>query len=300
MQRPLTRLLHSNRGMIRTGRSLTTTGFAAKPVAARLERVAVHQRGASERIDYFHAAKNMLREALSDFSGGVQASFTEIGFDDGMAEKFTKAMLRQTKNALLLGVGFSVKLMTATVSNTSEADGHGAKPTFNIMARSIEISTNHSDGAIGVTTGNVSIESQFAGGPGVRQPHLLDISDAGGQPTNNLTTALQALQDPHSLLTNIDEDGAEDSAVHLDILPLSERPEETEKTLPQIDTPRVLSHPHFNSRILLSEMNHFRNDRNELITYIRLDALIPLTGKPVASTPTVAVSAPQPARPVFV
>ena len=276
-------------------RPVPSTGFAAKPVAAHLDRVSVHQSGAGERIDYFHAAKRMVRDALSDFSGGVQESFSEIGLNDGMAEKFTKAMLRQTKNALLWGVGFSVKLMTATVSKTSDADNDGSKPSFSIMARSIEIAVNHSDGIINVTTGNVSIESQFAGGPGAREPHLLDISDSDGQSTGNLTSALQALQNPHTLLTDFGDDMENDDHFRLDTIPSLDSQDKIEDTMPQIDTPRVLSRPNYNSRILLSEMNHFRNDRNELITYMRLDALIPLTDKPVVA----AASPPQPARLVF-
>jgi hypothetical protein len=180
--------------------------------------------------------------------------------------------------------------MTATVSATSNADNDGPKPSFNIMARSIEITVNHSDGVIGVTTGNVSIESQSSGVPGGYQPHLLDISDSGGPSANNLTSALQALQDPQSLLTNIDDDAATGEASKNKTIPPSRNLDEIEKSLPQIDTPRVLSRPNYNSRILLSEMNHSRNDQNELITYMRLDALIPLTEKPAASPSAVAAS----------
>jgi len=281
-------------------RPVPLTGFTAKPVAGHLDRVSVLQSGAGERIDYFHAAKKMLREALSDFAAGVRGSFADIGLDDGMAEKFTKAMMRQTKNALLWGVGFSVKLMTATVSKTAGADNDGARPSFSIMARSIEITVNHSDGVIDVSTGSVSIESQFNGGPGALQPHLLDISDSDEGSTANLASALQALQDPQSLFADMDDDTENGNSFRLDTIPPSDRQDEIEETLPRIDTPRVLSRPDYNSRILLSEMNHFRNDRNELITYIRLDALIPLTDKPVAVAPAAAALPPPPARLAFV
>ena len=277
-------------------RPIPSTGFTAKPVAARLDRVSVHQSGAGERIDYFHAAKKMIREALSDFAGGVRQSFIDIGLDDAMVEEFTKAMMRQTKNALLWGVGFSVKLMTATVSKNSDADNDGAKPSFSIMARSIEITVNHSDGIIDVSTGSVSIESQFTGDPGARQPHLLDIGDSDEQSTGHLTSALQALQDPGSLFADMGDDTENDNTFRLATIPPSDRQAEFEETLPRIDTPRVLSRPDYSSRILLSEMNHFRNDRNELITYIRLDALIPLADKPVAAT----AAPPPPARLAFV
>lgn len=262
--------------------------FAAKPVSSQLERVSVNQSGTLERIDYYHTAKKMIRDAFADLAGGVQSSFGEIGLDDGMAEKFTMAMLRQTKNALLWGVGFSVKLMTATVSQTSENTDGDAKPSFNIMARSIEISVNHSDGLINVSAGSVSIESQFAGGLPAPHPHILDIRDSDGQSTGNLTTALQALRDPQSLF--LEEVGEEEAGTfRLDtVVPFDEQAALAE-TLPRVDTPRVLSRPDFNSRILMSEMDHFRNERNELVTYMRLDALVPLTDKPavtVASPPT--------------
>lgn len=283
-------------------RPIPSPGFSAKPVAARLDRVSVHQSGAGERVDYFHAAKNMLRAALSDFAGGVQDSFVEIGLDDEMSVKFTKAMMRQTKNALLWGVGFSVKLMTATVSKTSDADNDGTRPSFSIMAKSIELSVNHSDGVIDVATGNVSIESQFPGGPGAQPSHLLDISDSDNRSTGSLTSAMQALQDPQSLFADDDSDGVDGHEFHLDTISPSDHQDNIEENLPRIDTPRVLSRPEFNSRILLSELTHFRNDRNELITYMRLDALIPLTDKPVAGpkTTVTATMPPPPVRPVFV
>jgi hypothetical protein len=280
-------------------RPVPSAGFAARPVAARLERASVHQGGAGERIDYFHAAKKMIRDALSDFSGGVRESLADIGLDDGMAEKFTRAMVRQTKDALLWGVGFSVKLMTATVSAASEKDNEGPRPSFNIMARSIEMTVNHADGVIGVSTGNVSIESQFDGVPGARQPHLLDVRDSGDATGVDLTSALQALQDPQSLLTDIEDDAGDDNLFRLDTIQRSDNQEAIEQTLPKIDTPRVLSRPNHNSRILLSEMNHFRNERNELVTYMRLDALIPLTDKSVGAAKAAAAS-PPPAPIAFV
>ncbi len=281
-------------------RPIISTGMTARPATARLDRVSVHQSGAGARIDYFHAAKKMLRDSLTDFAGGIRESFADIGLDDGMTEKFTKAMMRQTKNALLWGVGFSVKLMTATVSQSSDADNDGTRPAFNIMARSIEITVNHSKGVMDVSIGSVSIESQFPGGPFTPQSHLLDISDSGGQSTGNLSSALQALQDPRSLFDEMDDEVMDDSMDGANTIKASETVDGIEDRLPRIDTPRVLSRANYNSRILLSEMDHFRNDRDELITYLRLDALIPLTNEPVATVAGTTASLPPPTRPAFV
>jgi hypothetical protein len=260
-----------------TDRPVVTTAVAAKAVSSSLTRQAVDQGSKSEQIDYFHAAKHLIQDALKDFSHGVKDSFGVLGLGEGMAGKLTKAVMAQTKDALLWGVGFSVKLMTATVTQTSSASA-GALPTFSVMARSVEIKVNHSNGVIEVDTDKVTIESQFAGGPGATEPRLLDISDSDVVPTNNLATALQALDDPKALFDDLEEE-----------LELNKSPEDSdrhasevvsEETLPKVDTPRVLSQPEFKSRILLSDMQHFRDDNGDLFTYIRLDALIPLTDKP--------------------
>jgi len=261
-----------------TDRPVVATALAAKAVATGLTRNAVDQGNKSDQIDYFHTAKHLIRDALKDFSQGVQDSFDILGFGDGLAGQMTKALMAQTKDALLWGVGFSVKLMTATVTQTTSSDATGALPTFNIMARSVEITVNHSDGVINVDTDKVTIESQFSGGPAAPEPRLLDISDSDEAPASNLATALQALGDPRALFEDLEEE-----------LDLKELPEKTdrhenevvsENSLPRVDTPRVLSQPDFKSRILLSEMTHYRDEKGDLLTYIRLDALLPLTDKP--------------------
>lgn len=262
-----------------TDRPVVSTALAAKAVASGLTRQAVEQSNKSDEIDYFHTAKNLIRAALKDFSHGVEDSLGVLGFGDGMAGKLTKAVMAQTKDALLWGVGFSVKLMTATVTQTSSSSAPGALPTFSVMARSVEIKVNHSNGVIDVDSEKVTIESQYSGGPGTPEPRLLDISDTDAVPTSNLATALQALGDPKALFEGLEEEldlkgGTEQPDRHVD-------EEVSEETLPKVDTPRVLSRPEFKSRILLSEMRHFRDEQGDLLTYIRLDALLPLTDKPV-------------------
>jgi len=129
-------------------------------------------------------------------TGGLQASFFDICHDDGMAASFTKAMMSHTKDVLLWGVGIFVKLMTATVSRALGGDNDGSRPSFCIMARSIEIIANHADWIIDVSTGSVSIESQSAGSAGVQPSHLPNISETDEGTTASLTSALQGLRDP--------------------------------------------------------------------------------------------------------
>ena len=47
-------------------RPILSTGTMARPISAGLDRLSVDQGAAAERVDYFHAAKKMIRDALSD------------------------------------------------------------------------------------------------------------------------------------------------------------------------------------------------------------------------------------------
>ena len=137
------------------------------------------------------------------------------------------------------------------------------------MAKSIEVTVNHSDGVIDVATGNVSIESQFPGGPGAQQAHLLDISDSASAPVKSLTSALQALEKPETLF---DEDGdgkdtagasdqAADAATFTAAAGAVTCVEPAFKgVLPTIDRPTVVTKPDYRSRIMVSTMEHFLND----------------------------------------
>ena len=122
--------------------------------------------------------------------------------------------------------------------------------------------------------------------------HLPNISYTDEGSTASLTSALQALQNPEFLFAGMDEDTDNGNNCRLDTIPPSDNLDDIEKTLPRIDRPRVLSRPDYSFRILLSEMNHFWNDRNELINYMGLDAFVPLTAKSVAAPKAMAASPP--------
>ena len=57
------------------------TGLGSRSISAQLDRASVLRTGSGERVDYFHSAKKMIKEAFDDFSGGVGESLTDIGVD---------------------------------------------------------------------------------------------------------------------------------------------------------------------------------------------------------------------------
>ena len=267
-------------------RPAMATVIAARPVISNPLNPIVDQGGAAGGIDYFHAAKHMLGQAFGNFHDDMHDAFRGLGFGDGMAGKMTKAVLSQTKDALLWGVGFSVKLMTATVSQTAVTTGALSASSFTVSARSVEITVNHATGVFNVDADKVTIESQSRGPAGLPAPHLLDIGDSDAAPVRSLTSALQALERPETLFDD-DEDETDASK-----LP-PESPEDVTFTaaavavtgeepafkgvLPTIDRPTVITRPEYRTRIMVSSMEHFLNDNGQMVSRLRLDAVIPLT-----------------------
>ena len=260
-------------------RPAATTSVAAAPAAGRAPGPAVDHGGPADRVDYFHAAKHMLGKAMAGFRRDLRDAVTGLGFDDGIGGKLTQAVMREARSALLGGAGFSVKLMTATVSQTVAS---GAAPSFSVTARSIEITVNHATGAVGVEAGDVSIRSHSSGAPGEAAPHLLDIEDSGDAAAARLMAALQALRNPEALLED-DDRGAGEAG---DAAPAMQA--ET-AALPPIDTPAVLTRPGYSARIMVTAMEQVRDERGDRLTRLRLDAVIPLSERPREPGSTASV-----------
>lgn len=261
-------------------RPAAMTALAAAPAAGRAPGPAVDHGGPAERVDYFHAAKHMLGKAMAGFRRDLRDAVAGLGFDDGIGGKLTQAVMHEARSALLWGAGFSVKLMTATVSQTAAT---GAVPGFSVTARSIEITINHATGAVGVEAGDVSIRSHASGAPGEAAPHLLDIDDSGDVASDRLMAALQALQNPEALLENEDDRGVGEAG---DAPPTMQA--ET-AALPHIDTPAVLTRPGYSARIMVTAMEQVRDERGDRLTRLRLDAVIPLSERPREAAATASV-----------
>ena len=241
-------------------RLAAATAAAAKPVGGH----------PIEPVVYFHGAKHMLGRAMAGFRHDIGDAMAGLGFDDPVARELTRAVMRQTRNALLWGVGFSVKLMTAAVSETNASGGGAA--AFGIAARSIEIRVNHRTGVIAVAADDVSIRSQRTGGPGEAAPHLLDMRDSEDANPHRLLAALQALRDPAALLPD-DEDDLAGAAPGASSAP------------PPVAAPSILTRPGYGGRLMLAAMDRERDEGGALVTRLRLDAVIPLSDRPQSLPP---------------
>lgn len=332
----------------------------------------------SDGSNLYRTATHMIRDAFQSFRQDLRDSFQNLGFDGGMANKITKGVMHATRDALRSGVDFSAKLTFAAITQvgasaaTEATDAAGATeataatdatnavattdaanttravapaPLFSIVARSIEVSINHSTGTVDVKAASVSIEGQPGAVPGDDQPHLLDTSDSGQGLSSALNNVLIALQDLAGLFgagddsveapadgtgdgaalttagdvvdgqagepattTTLAETATERAAVEptLESVPTEETTpvadseeaeaapetpaEETqeaapkEPTLPEIKTPLLLNDPNYTARIFITTFQQTVNDRQESLTFMRFDAIIPLSSSATSST----------------
>lgn len=209
----------------------------------------------AERFQFSRTAKNLIKHALQDFRKDLRESFRDLGFNGGLANQITKGVIHATRDALRTGIDFSAKLLVAAVSQTTS----GSTSSFNLVASSIEVNINHATGSIDVSASNVSIEAQINGELDGSQPHLLDIQDSDPLPPPELTGELLTLDD-------------------LDVVPDDEEDDDgSEVTLPEIDTPLLLSGSESAARFFITAYEQFTNDSEERITFIRFDAIVPLS-----------------------
>jgi hypothetical protein len=252
------------------GRAAMAAVLSAGHRAGKPDDAAVERGDPAGQVDYFHAAKHMLGKAMAGFRRDLRDAVAALGFGEELGGRLTSAVMHGIRDALLSGAGFSVKLMTATVSQTVSS---GEVTSFSIAARSIDIAVNHVSGEVTVEAHDVAIRSQSSGAPGETMPHLLDIQDSGDPAPRGLMAALRALQNPAALF---EDDG--DEAIGPHRFARAVEPAPADDALPRIDTPAVLTRPGYTARIMVAAMEQTEDEHGGRITRLRLDAAIPLTG----------------------
>jgi len=79
---------------------------------------------------------------------------------------------------------------------------------------------------------------------------------------------------------------------------VTEEAAKTDPALPEIVTPLLLNRPEYSARIFITAYEHSINDREERITFLRFDAIVPLSAKstaPADETPPQSMTKEEPA-----
>jgi hypothetical protein len=236
----------------------------------------------------------MIRDALKTFSHDLRDSFKDLGFKTDMVMRLAHDVMHAAKDALKSGSDFTANLMMAAVTQTTMTNAVGSSSSsFEMVASEIEITINHSTGTVEVSAIQVEIQSQMSIGGGSSVPQLVDFSDTDGA----TAPPLLAMNDLESFLAN-DEGDAEAEAMGpvLDSLP-DVAPVEGDETDPLEETDAAATEegdgevgttedigdivpvPEASgvAHIIITAYERYLNSEEERITYIKLDAVIPLT-----------------------
>ena len=250
---------------------------------------------------FLNTAKHMIKEAMGDFRHGLQGSLQDLGFKGGLATELTQEVMDATRDALIYGADFSINLMVAAVAQSTTVSAAGTSSSFSMMASSVEINVNHTTGSITVSTTSVSIEGQTTGGYGASPPILLDMLDSDRFRAQDLTRELLELEDLADIAADDTGPAARadqlrtEAAINEAEKELAEIEADIEQAVAEIDTPRVISPPDSSARIFVTALVHEVNARDEKITIIRFDAMVPLSSSPSASA---SGSEPRSSQPV--
>jgi len=255
------------------------------------------------RHDFVHQARHMIGDALKTFAHDLRDSFHQLGFQSDMVMRLAHDVMQAAKQALKSGADFTANLMMAAVSQTTLTSAAGSTSSFEMVASEIEITINHATGSVEINATQVEIQSRMSLG-GAGAPQLVDFMDteAGGADV----LPLLAKGDLDAILAA--EDGAgESEAMGAVLAGLSEdAPEAIGETDPAGDAEVAVAEegdgeaapvgeeggivptPEFAgvSHIIITAFERYLNAENEQITYIKFDAVIPLSA--ASPEPSVA------------
>lgn len=258
------------------------------------------------RHDFTHAAKHMIRDALKTFSHDLRDSFKDLGFKTDMVMRLAHDVMQAAKQALKSGADFTANLMMAVVTQTTTTSAAGSTSSFSMVASEIEITINQSTGSVQITATQVEIQSQMTIGAGSAMPLLVDFTDTDTD--GDIVAPMLAMNDLESFLAN-DGSDAEAEAMGPVLASLPETaPVEGDDADPLADPdavateegdgevgatedagdivplPEVIGVAH----IIITAFERYLNSEGEQITYIKLDAVIPLTTSPESIAEQVA------------
>ncbi len=254
--------------------------------------------------DFTHAAKHMIRDALKTFSHDLRDSFKDLGFKTDMVMRLAHDVMQAAKQALKSGSDFTANLMMAVVTQTTVTSAAGSTSSFSMVASEIEITINQSTGSVQITATQVEIQSQMSFGAGTSVPQLVDFADTDG----NTVSPMLAMNDLESFLANDGSDAEPEAmgpvlASLPDMAPVegedADPLEETDVAATEEGDGEVvatedagdivpLSEVTGVSRIIITAFERYLNSEGEQITYIKLDAVIPLTTSPESIAEAVA------------
>lgn len=232
-------------------------------------------------------AGGFVRKALETMRRDLGQVLKAFGFDSEATQNFAQAFIEPVITALKEGVNFTAELTFAAFSQVTSVSGSSFSQSTSLVARSLEIEVNRDTGEVSVTMASLSFEQQIerrggsTGGAAplmVIDPEALDdptalaekILESGDVPEPGVAGPAAAVAEAADDDLDDDDDGAGKAAGAIST--------ELKETLAEVREKLAEEAIDFQTRLAIYTVSTTRNDRDETITKLLLDAQIRISG----------------------
>ena len=288
--------------------SVKVDGNSAEKMSAERSDYSLEQSGFDNRRSFIKAAKSVIKQAVKGLARDVGKAFESMGLDGAAAKDLVKGLIRPMMQALRSGADFTAQLQMAAVQKTTVIAGGEISESLSVVAKSVDISVNHSTGEISVDVESLKIEKEsvasleapaakspvvapppFLGPPDVApppppvsaqpQPAAKPDDDDSSVAPRGLGEIVERVLD--AARTQREELGDDNNGIEGDIEsgePVKFDPA-IEVLLPNADAEEkgAAQVEALRSTLSIQAAQRFQNEAGELITRLRVDAKISLT-----------------------
>ncbi len=125
-----------------------------------------------EGRDFAKAAKQVVRHAVKSMAREIKGVLKSMGIDGSVAKDIAKAFTQPVKQALREGADFTARIAFAAARQTTVVTGAGVSQSTSLVAKSLDITVNHTTGEFSIQMQSLSVEQNVSAGFSEGLPEL--------------------------------------------------------------------------------------------------------------------------------
>ncbi len=145
-----------------------------------------------EGRDFAKAAKQVVRQAVKSMAHEIKGVLKSMGVERGVAKDIAKAFTQPVKQALRQGADFTARIAIAAARQTTVVTGSGVSQSTSLVAKSLDITVNHTTGEFSIQMQSLSVEQNVSADFSDGLPEFAFPTEP---PAPAVDDALQAVED---------------------------------------------------------------------------------------------------------
>ena len=301
------------------------TGRQAKDLAEARAQLAEGQRDLAERAqdllaqrvqavdesglrrlegrDLAQAAKQVVGQAVKSMAREIKGVLKSMGIDGSAAKDIAKAFTQPVKQALREGADFTARIAFAAARQTTVVSGSGVSQNTSLVAKSLDITVNHTTGEFSIELQSLSVEQNVSASFSEGLPELPRLALPPEPAADDALEAVRELLEPAAPAAppaERDSAPAASSAAREELDELREIDDDDDDDLEEIDDddgdddlelrPASLNEllqrdgddeddddeVGLGARLNVRSVEQFQNSLGEFLTRVRLDVAVSL------------------------